>query len=190
MATDAALAPLARFGNVTHTVAESGRDVFANWDRRASVRVKPSHRLAKGDLYFPPELLPVVSHPAVTRLGDAAVRRLLVHRLYQYLHFTVERQKRRAHGIVETAVGDRHVEDRLRARSDRLPDADGLEQPPRRRDDRRSARIATAARERGIGDLDLKRRAESLPQGDRQRQACKARTGDENLGLAAAFAAH
>ena len=71
------------------------------------------------------------------------------------LHLAVESQERRPHGVVEAAVGDRHVEDRLRAVRDPFPDADGLEQPPRRRDDRRRARIAGAALERGIGHHHL-----------------------------------
>ena len=33
-------------------------------------------------------------------------------------HLAVESEERRPHGIVETAVGDRHVEDRLRALRD------------------------------------------------------------------------
>ena len=106
------------------------------------------------------------------------------------LDLAVEGQERRPHRVVEAAVGDRHVEDRLRVGRDRLPDADGLEQPPRRRDDGRCARVATAALEGGIGNDDRKRRPERLPQGDRQRQAGEARTGDENVDLPVALAAH
>ena len=54
---------------------------------------------------------------------------------------------------LQLGVGDHHVEDRLRVAGDRVPDADGLEQPPRRGRDRRGARIAAHARaERRIGD--------------------------------------
>lgn len=66
---------------------------FDRWDRRATVRVKPQPFLVPGaeaQLYFPPELVPVARHPLVTGLGEPAVHRVLVQRLYQYLHFTVE----------------------------------------------------------------------------------------------------
>ncbi|OJF12826.1 hypothetical protein BG844_18600 [Couchioplanes caeruleus subsp. caeruleus] len=41
-------------------------------------------------LYFPPELVPAVSHPLVTSRGPGAVRQLLLSRLYQYLDFTIQ----------------------------------------------------------------------------------------------------
>lgn len=41
-------------------------------------------------MYFPPELVPVVSHPIVRAGEPGLVRHLLVQRLYQYLHFTTE----------------------------------------------------------------------------------------------------
>src|SRR4029079_18312949 len=37
-----------------------------------------------------PELMPVVGHPLVVDRGPGVVERLLVGRLYQYLHFTTE----------------------------------------------------------------------------------------------------
>lgn len=86
-----AMAHLVRFGNGAGPPTPDERETFANWHQRASVRVKPQRVLTGGDqLFFPPELLPVTSHPLVTALGEEALRRLLVHRLYQYLHFTVE----------------------------------------------------------------------------------------------------
>jgi hypothetical protein len=75
-----------------------------------------------------------------------------------------------------------HVEDRLRGRRHPLPDADGLEQPPRRRDDRGGARIAAGAIERGIGDHDVERRPERLSQRDRERQPGEARAGNQDIG--------
>jgi P-aminobenzoate N-oxygenase AurF len=63
---------------------------FAHWEERASVRRKPYRVLdPSGDeLYFPPELVPVVHHPLVVDRGPDVARSLLVHRLYDYLHFT------------------------------------------------------------------------------------------------------
>ena len=70
-----------------------------------------------------------------------------------------EGEKDRPHRVVEPAVGDDHVEDRLRLAGDALPDAERLEQPPRRRDDRRGALvIGIAFAERRIGDSDGKGR--------------------------------
>ncbi|MEV7190834.1 diiron oxygenase [Streptomyces sp. NPDC093510] len=67
---------------------------FGNWEARASVRRKPARRLeGQGDelaVPFPPELAPVATHPLVTGRGPAAVREVLTHCLYQYLHFTTE----------------------------------------------------------------------------------------------------
>jgi P-aminobenzoate N-oxygenase AurF len=91
MRTDA-MALLVRFGNRRGgPLTAEDKEIFANWHQRASVRVKPQHILSSQDgLFFPPELVPVVAHPSVVALGEAAMRRLLVHRLYQWLHFTVE----------------------------------------------------------------------------------------------------
>ena len=78
-----------------------------------------------------------------------------------------ERQIGRPHRVLQLGIGDDHVEDRLRAVGDLVPDADGLEQPPRRRRDRRGARVARVAlAERRIGDRDLERIAEPLAQRD------------------------
>jgi hypothetical protein len=66
---------------------------FRQWDDRASVRTSPQRLILPGaaqDLYFPPELVPVATHPVVSARGSQIVRSLLVQRLYQYLHFTVE----------------------------------------------------------------------------------------------------
>ena len=74
-------------------------------------------------------------------------------------------EKDRPHRIVEPAVGDDHVEDRLRIVGDALPNADGLEQPARRRHDGRGAFVARVAyAKRRIGDHDGKGRSQRLPQ--------------------------
>ena len=56
-----------------------------------------------------------------------------------------ERQIGRPHRVLQLGVGDDHVEDRLRAVGDLVPDAERFEQPARRRRDRRSARVAGVA---------------------------------------------
>ncbi len=64
-----------------------------NWDKKASVRVKPRRILMReeeerGKLCFSPELVPVSSHPLVVQFGPAAVREMQVLHLYRYLDFT------------------------------------------------------------------------------------------------------
>ena len=95
-------------------------------------------------------------------------------------------------------IGDHHVEDRLRAVRDLVPDADGLEQPPRRRRDRRGARVARMAlAQRRIGDRDLERyrRAPGAArwpaparQSRRRRSAHRRARRDSVCGLALSFA--
>jgi P-aminobenzoate N-oxygenase AurF len=69
------------------------RSKFTRWDELASVRSSPRRLLAdpaSDQLFFPPELVPAAAHPLTAELGEEARRALLVHRLYQYLEFTVE----------------------------------------------------------------------------------------------------
>jgi hypothetical protein len=73
--------------------AEEYDSRFGSWHARASVRSKPRRELGspgRDVLYFPPELMPPVSHPLVLATGPGGVERVLVHRLLQYLHFTSE----------------------------------------------------------------------------------------------------
>ena len=94
----------------------------------------------------------------------------------------VEGEEFRPHGVVELGIGHHHVEDRLRVRLDALPDADGLEQPARRRRDRRGPRILRPAVEAGIGQCDGERLAQRLPQRDREREPGEAAAGDQHVG--------
>ncbi|MGW1728314.1 diiron oxygenase [Streptomyces sp. NPDC002306] len=72
-------------------VAATYASRFGRWDDLAAVRRKPRRHLSEAaGLYFPPELYPVVTHPLVAARGTAAVRTLLLHRLYDYLDFTTE----------------------------------------------------------------------------------------------------
>ncbi|MFI5911852.1 diiron oxygenase [Dactylosporangium sp. NPDC051541] len=91
-----ALAPLFVFDDglaaTAATVAEYDSR-FRRWDRRASVRAKPRRSLdapGRDQLYFPPELVPAAAHPLVAARGPTAGHALLVHRLHQYLGFTIE----------------------------------------------------------------------------------------------------
>ncbi|MGC5329153.1 diiron oxygenase [Micromonospora sp. DT62] len=69
------------------------RSRFGRWDERASVRVKPWPRTEQApddSVYFPPEHVPVLDHPLVAAKGPQVAQELLVRRLHEYLHFTVE----------------------------------------------------------------------------------------------------
>jgi hypothetical protein len=62
---------------------------FKLWESRASVRNKPRRVLEaearSGKLFFPPELVPVVSHPLIAAGGRAIVDEVLLQRLHVYL---------------------------------------------------------------------------------------------------------
>ncbi|GAB0105184.1 diiron oxygenase [Nocardia sp. JMUB6875] len=68
------------------------RSSFAQWETRASVRSRPRRHptavLGPDQVFFPPELFPVLSAPALADLDPAARQSILQHALYQYLHFT------------------------------------------------------------------------------------------------------
>ena len=100
------------------------------------------------------------------------------------LDVAAESQKHRPRRVGEPAVGDHHVEDRLRLRGDGVPHADRLEQPARGGDDRGGPLVGVvASAQRRIGDDHAKRRAERLPQRDRQRQAGKTAAGNQYIGV-------
>ena len=64
---------------------------FGNWDLRSSVRTKPRRLLDAAEntvLFFPPELVPAVGHVLVAEREPEFAQRVLLHSLYQYLHFT------------------------------------------------------------------------------------------------------
>jgi hypothetical protein len=70
------------------------RSRFGNWDNRASVRTKALHILGEhldGQLFFPPELVPGIDHPALAAVMTPECRqRILMHRLHVYLSFTTD----------------------------------------------------------------------------------------------------
>lgn len=77
---------------IDQAVVESEyRSRFRNWDRVASVRNHPIRALGSGgELFFSPELVPSLAHP-ILRQADPLVREaVLVHRLYEYLKFTID----------------------------------------------------------------------------------------------------
>jgi hypothetical protein len=133
------------------------------------------HRLARtpgeaGSTAVGGARLPLVAKVGKTRDGgpsafDAGLLRLRFERCdepavfdhvgerFARLDLAGEGQKGRPHGVIEPAVGDDHVEDRLRLAGDRLPDAERVKQSARRRDNRRGTFVARMARpERRVGD--------------------------------------
>ncbi|GAA4597861.1 hypothetical protein BJY16_002504 [Actinoplanes octamycinicus] len=71
------------------TTAYSSR--YERWEDLSSVRRRPRRDFRPAsDLFFPPELHPVVLHPLVAAKGEAVVKALLLCRLYDYLDFTVD----------------------------------------------------------------------------------------------------
>lgn len=107
------------------------RSSFSKWDKRASVRVSPQHFLESGDsneVYFPPDLAPVVEHPIVASRGLESIRRLLVHRLYSYLNFTVQLEQivvvpvamLMSRGSIGSAIPGKMREDAFRIATDEM----------------------------------------------------------------------
>src|SRR5262249_31067801 len=97
------------------------------------------------------------------------------------LNVAVETEEHRAHRITEPAVGDVHVDNRLRLASNPVPDPDGLEQPACRRHDRRGTRIIGGLPERRVRHRHPIGRTERLLERDRERQARKAPATDQHV---------
>lgn len=65
--------------------------ILTAWDRMASVRARPRRTLAEeagAGLFFNPDLVPVLVHPAVREKGDEWRRRYLALHLVRYLEYT------------------------------------------------------------------------------------------------------
>ncbi|GAA5014726.1 diiron oxygenase [Kitasatospora paranensis] len=73
-------------------IVESGyRSRFRTWERVATVRNSPTRELGEsGELYFSPELVPALSHPILEQAEPHIREAVLVHRLYEYLKFTID----------------------------------------------------------------------------------------------------
>ena len=98
--------------------------------------------------------------------------------------FAGESEKDRPHRVVEPAVGDDHVEDRLRLLGHALPNTERFQQPACGGNDRRGALVVgVASAQRRVGDGDRERRPEPLPQRDREREAGKAAARDQHVAM-------
>ena len=66
--------------------------MFREWDAQASVRSDPrivfQDEESMGKVYFSPDLVPIVKHPLVVKLGLAVRREILIQHLYNYFDFT------------------------------------------------------------------------------------------------------
>ena len=66
--------------------------MFREWDVQASVRNDPrivfQDEEGTGQVYFSPDLVPIVKHPLVVKLGPAVGREILIQHLYNYFDFT------------------------------------------------------------------------------------------------------
>lgn len=66
--------------------------MFREWDSQASVRKDPriifQDEESAGKVYFSADLVPIVRHPLVVRLGPAVKREILIQHLYNYFDFT------------------------------------------------------------------------------------------------------
>lgn len=78
--------------SIDHAVVESRyRSRFRNWDRVSTVRNNPTRPLGHdGELFFTPELVPAMAHPLLLDADPAVRETVLVHRLYEYLKFTID----------------------------------------------------------------------------------------------------
>ncbi|WP_394617343.1 diiron oxygenase [Lentzea sp. JNUCC 0626] len=74
------------------TVAEvEYRSRFRNWEWMATVRNNPTRPLGiDGELFFTPELVPAMAHPLPRESDPEIQKNVLVHRLYEYLKFTID----------------------------------------------------------------------------------------------------
>ncbi|MEU4213150.1 diiron oxygenase [Streptomyces sp. NPDC026206] len=89
------------------TAAEPRRE----WDERAGVRTSPRRRLGdelrRGQLFFPPALVPYFDHPLTGALPGHQRTALLARHLYQYLGFTAQFETRVVNRATERIAGGR-----------------------------------------------------------------------------------
>lgn len=69
---------------------------LSNWSTQSSVRAGKMHtyRAVDGTRSFSPELIAVMSHPVLQNACDATRRSVETQRLFDYLHFTEELERR------------------------------------------------------------------------------------------------
>lgn len=67
-------------------------DAFQDWDSKGAVRVKERRRAIDGctkdSVYFNPNLIPVMRHPAVIERGAEFCRNVQIFHLFRYLEYT------------------------------------------------------------------------------------------------------
>ncbi|MEU5050277.1 diiron oxygenase [Streptomyces sp. NPDC021096] len=89
------------------TAAEPRRE----WDERAGVRSCPRRvlgdELERGQLFFPPALVPYLDHPLVRALPADRRRALLARHLYHYLGFTAQFETRVVNRATDRIAGGR-----------------------------------------------------------------------------------
>ncbi|GAA2710057.1 MULTISPECIES: diiron oxygenase [Streptomyces] len=89
------------------TATGPGRD----WYERAGVRSDPRRVLAgeldEGRLFFPPDLVPCLAHPAVAALPPERHTELLARHLYHYLGFTAQFETRVVNRATDAIAGGR-----------------------------------------------------------------------------------
>jgi P-aminobenzoate N-oxygenase AurF len=102
------------------------RDLFHHWDRNATVRRAPHRALAVADevgYFFSTDREPLVKEPEIIQLGMSAIKSLLIHRLYSYLHFTSFLERRVVNPVV-LAIADGelgfHLPHQMRADADKI----------------------------------------------------------------------
>jgi hypothetical protein len=66
--------------------------MLRDWDDQASVRRYPRRAFQDeeglGKVYFSPNLVPIIRHPLVVKLGPSVEREILIQHLYNYFDFT------------------------------------------------------------------------------------------------------
>lgn len=83
----------ANLRNNTGIAKHSGySSMFREWDLQASVRrdarIIFQDEESIGKVYFSPDLVPIVRHPLVVKLGPSVKREILIQHLYNYFEFT------------------------------------------------------------------------------------------------------
>src|ERR1700720_788555 len=114
-------------------------------------------------------------NPVLDHVGEGFAR----------LDLAGESEKSRPHRVAEPAVGDHHVENRLRVGSDALPNAKGFEQPAHRGNDRGGAFVngGRGATKAWIGDGNGEAIAERLAQSDGEGEPGEAAAGNQNIDI-------
>ncbi len=160
------------------------RDQQARPKRRASGKRDIERRRRCGRCKARDRIRPQL-HTDRTGTGEQRrLQRAVLHHVGERLarfDIAIEGQKHWPHRVREAAVGHRHVEDRLRISRDLVPDPDRGQEALCGRHDGGGPRIVGRRVETGIHDRDGKSFAEAFAQRNREREACKARPGNQHI---------